>query len=228
MKNVLFLFLIITFTPAVQAADLKGVGLFETLDKPWFATALYTQDRYERFELSGEDSGTTVTPALPMRLEFKVVEPDISQRRFRQLWIDALSAVDHDSLQGQQDFSIFLGAVKGPLQQYDHLVLKQEKDHVSLTINYHEHARLSAGFLNTLVTVLTAKISPIPALKHGLLGKLPKATLRDIQSTFDHGEPTLRRISQTTRWLRQSEQLISGSVSPEQQSTTLASNASLN
>ncbi|WP_420591312.1 hypothetical protein [Bacterioplanoides sp.] len=219
VRKALFLLLTMTFASVTSAADLKGVGLFETLDKPWFATALYTQDRYERLDLSGEQADsedTAETPALPMRLEFKVVEASISQRRFRQLWIDALSAVDHDSLQGHQDFTRFLGAVKGSLQQHDYLVLKQEKDHVSLSINYHEHARLSADFLNTLVTVLTAKISPVPALKHGLLGKLPKDTLRGIQRTFDHGEPTLHRISQTARWLRL----------PQQQSTTLASNAS--
>ncbi|MCH2040221.1 MAG: hypothetical protein MK185_06265 [Saccharospirillaceae bacterium] len=217
VRKALFLLLTMTFTLAVQAADLKGVGLFETLDKPWFVAALYTQDRYERDDLSSKESGSIAaeTPALPMRLEFKVVESSISQRRFRQLWTDALSVIDQDSLQGQQDFVRFLGAVRGSLRQYDHIVLKQQKDHVSLSINYHEHARLSADFLNTLVTVLTAKIAPVPALKHGLLGKLPKDTLRGIQRTFDRGEPTLHRISQTARWLRL-----------PQQGTTLASNAS--
>lgn len=185
----------------VQAADLKGVGLFETLDKPWFATALYVGGRGQQ-----RDAVPAKEPwqSLPQRLELKVVEDGISQRRFRQLWQDALSAVSTESLTATKDISRFLNAVKGPLKQHDYLVLKQEKDHVSLTINYYEHARLSVDFLRALVGVLTAKIAPVPALKHGLLGKLPKERMRVIQRTLDQGEPSLHRIAQTARWLRKS------------------------
>lgn len=180
---------------SVQAAELKGVGLFEILDKPWFATALYTQQS----RTPGDDEQLR---AIPERLEFKVVEDNISQRRFRQLWLDVLASTDYELLADDGDVALFLGAVKGSLKQDDYLVLQQEDGHVSLSINYHEHAQLSTSFLTTLVGVLTARISPIPELKHGLLGKLPEEQQRGIQKTFDQGEPSLHRISQTRRWLR--------------------------
>jgi len=191
---------------ATHSADLKGVGLFETLDKPWFVTALYVEDHYDQ---NHDDQGSTPEQSLPtaqqrpIRLEFKVVEDRISQRRFRQLWQGVMAVVQDQSLLLNPDFERFLSVIKGPLKQHDHIVLKREQDHVALHINYHQHARLSEDFLTDLVQVLTARIAPIPELKHGLMGKLSRAELRDIQQTFDRGEPSLHRISQTSRWLRQ-------------------------
>jgi len=188
---------------SANAADLKGIGMFETLDKPWFATALYVQDKYGEQQTEQDASqGSDSASAIPERLEFKVVEDKISQRRFRQLWLDVLAVVQDQRLLQNGDMDEFLGAVKGSLKQNDHLVLKQEDDYVSLTINYHEHARLSRDFLASLVDVLIARIAPIPELKHGLMGTLPRDELRGIQRAFDKGEPSLHRISQTSRWLR--------------------------
>lgn len=184
-----------------NSAELKGIGFFETLDKPWFATALYVQPA---------DSNTTGESfQLPERLEFKVVEDKISQRRFRQLWTDVMAVVTDQSVFSGQDFEHFMTAVKGALQKNDLIVLAQEGEFVSLTINYHEHARLSSHFLGDLVAVLTARIAPIPELKHGLMGTLPRSELQTIQQAFDSGEPSLRRISQTARWLRKKPQVAS-------------------
>ena len=190
----------LSLSSVASSAELKGVGFFETLDKPWFATALYVQPT--------EDSAAE-SQILPARLEFKVVEDKISQRRFRQLWMDVMAVVTDQSVFVGQDFEHFMTAFKGALQKNDLIVLAQEGESVSLTINYHEHARLSADFLGDLVAVLTARIAPIPELKHGLMGTLPRSELQTIQQAFDSGEPSLRRISQTARWLRKKPQVAS-------------------
>jgi len=54
-----FFVVFILFFSSVQAAELQGVGMFSTLNKPWFFTGLYQQD------------------GQPARLEFRIVEEKI-------------------------------------------------------------------------------------------------------------------------------------------------------
>lgn len=175
----------------VQANELKGVGLFQTLDKPWFLVALYI-DRAKQDEVS------------PEKLELKVVEGKISVRRYRQLWQDVFAVgQSHDVWQTfGPDLQTFLQMVKGPLQQNDLLVLEHKDNATVVSLNYREHARLSADFLPLLVSTLTGRISAIPELREGLLGGLPDAEQKQLLRKFDKGEPTLGRISETARWLR--------------------------
>ncbi len=185
----------------VQALDLQGVGIFTTLNKSWFITGLYSNDQQQA-----------------KRLDFRVVDEKITAYRFRQLWLEALSVVHSDATlqRHHQDIESFFNVVYGPLQLNDHLIVEQQPDATIIQLNYREHARLSAEFLPLLVETLTARIAPVPELRAGLLGELPPAEQRNIMREFDRSAPELRRIAETSRWLRKRQQVTaqySGSVS---------------
>ncbi len=190
----LCIFLLASLT---QAADLQGVGMFQTLDKPWFLVALYTAQ-----------PGADEQQAQAEKLELKVVEDKISVRRYRQLWKEVFAvAQDRDVWQTYAgDLNNFFELIKGPLKANDQLVIEATTDATVVSINYREHARLSPGFLPLVVATLTARIAPIPELRDGLLGTLPEDRSRTLLRQMDKGEPTLGRISETARWLRHSRQ----------------------
>ena len=178
------------FVTSVQASELKGVGLFQTLDNPWFLVALYEDKRQP--ELGAE------------KLQFKVVEDKISVRRYRQLWQDVF-AVGQERNVWQEfggDLQAFFQMVKGPLQQNDMLVIERKNGATVVSINYREHLRLNPQFMDVLVSTLTGRISALPELRDGLLGTLPDGEEKRLLRQFDKGEPTLGRISETGRWLR--------------------------
>lgn len=174
-----------------QSTELKGVGRFETLDNPWFLVALYG-------ETNQQDK------LVADKLELKVVEEKVSVRRFRQLWQDvfAVGADRQQWLKHSNDLSRFLELTRGPLKTNDYVVIERQGDEAVVSINYREHARLSAEFLTLMVDTLTARIAPIPELREGLLGMLPDAEQDQLVRQFIRGEPSLGRISETARWLR--------------------------
>ncbi|ASP40187.1 hypothetical protein CHH28_16555 [Bacterioplanes sanyensis] len=202
VRRLLMLMLGTTMAVAANAAELEGIGVFEKLNKPWFLTALYS-----------DAEPLVATPdGLPaMRLELKVVEEKISARKFRQLWLEALAVVHSDDalVQLDGDLERFASVVRGELTTGDHIVLEQRGDKVVVSLNYLDHAELSAEFLPTLVNTLTARIAPIPALKRGLTGELSANETRQLLNQFDRLEPSLRRISQTRRWQAQSDVQLS-------------------
>ncbi|MBU2038333.1 MAG: hypothetical protein KKH95_04255 [Gammaproteobacteria bacterium] len=211
MRNLLTVIVALIWSVQSQAAELQGVGIFQTLNKPWFLTALYTA------EVSAADKTVATESAVaePERLEFKVLEDKISAYRFRQLWQEAFAVVHGDDVWNTYaaDLNAFFELVKGPLKTNDHLVIEQEGDAAVVTLNYREHARLSSAFLPLLVSTLTARIAPIPELKAGLLGELPASEAKTLLLQYDRGEPSLRRIAETARWLRRKEPMVNAQAS---------------
>lgn len=184
-----FLLVLLFFSFPVHAATMQGVGVFETLNKPWFMVGLYSNNSQEE---------------VVNRLEIRVLEERISQHRFRKLWVEALAVASDDNVwqkQGQQ-FERFFSILYGPLKLNDQLVLKREGDEAVLSINLREHARFSADFLDVLVGSLTGKIVLSPQLRAGLLGELSSKEKRDLLRDYDRLSPSLGRISETARWLR--------------------------
>jgi len=178
------------------AADPQGIGMFQTLDKPWFVVALYADGR-------PDDDGR---PMVPQKLELRVVEDSISVRRYRKLWQDVFAVAQEREVWQTYagDLQAFFQLIKGPLEMNDQLVIEQRAEATVVSINYREHAVLSPGFLPLLVNTLTARIAPVPELRNGLLGELPEDETRSLMRQFDKSEPTLGRISETARWLRRS------------------------
>lgn len=202
LRRLLLTMLGTTMAVAANAADLEGIGVFETLNQPWFITALYSDSDPVVARADGR-------PA--QRLELKVVEKKISARKFAQLWTDALAVVQSPANLAKIDADLvrFTSVVRGELKEGDHIVLEQRGEKVVVSLNYRDHAELSADFLPMLVNTLTARIAPIPQLKLGLTGGLPADQVRQLLNDFDSTEPSLRRISQTSRWLRNSDVQVS-------------------
>ncbi|UXD88036.1 MULTISPECIES: hypothetical protein [Thalassolituus] len=209
MRSLLAVFAALIWSVHSQAAELQGVGIFQTLNKPWFLTALYTT------EVSAADKSAVTEAPQPERLEFKVVEDKISAYRFRQLWQEAFAVVHGDDIWNTYaaDLGVFFDLLKGPLKTNDHLIIEQNNGAAVVSLNYREHARLSSGFLPLLVSTLTARIAPIPELKAGLLGELPASEAKTLLLKYDRGEPSLRRIAETARWLRRKEPQVSAQAS---------------
>ncbi|WP_430462965.1 hypothetical protein ACQUQU_09310 [Thalassolituus sp. LLYu03] len=187
----------------VQASELKGVGLFQTLDNPWFLVALYGEKERTADKEPAE-------ARLPEKLQLKVVEDKISIRRYRQLWQDVFAVSQERDVWAAHgdDLQSFFQLVKGPLEQNDLLVIERKDGATVVSLNYREHARLSESFLDVLVTTLTGRISAIPELRDGLNGTLPEDEQRRLLRQFDKGEPTLGRISETGRWLRRQPSVV--------------------
>lgn len=187
----IFLLTLLSMTSTAATTQLQGIGRFETLNNPWFLLALYGQtDEHGRRSVE--------------RLEMKVVEDKLTVRRFRQLWQDVFAVgADRDQWHSHSDdLSRFLELTRGPLKADDFMVFERIGRDVVVSINYREHSRLSAEFLDVLVSTLTGRIAPIPQLRDGLLGLLPDSEQAQLQRQFSSREPTLGRISETGRWLR--------------------------
>lgn len=187
--RLLLLFLSLSLTFSASAANLQGVGLFETLNKPWFMVGLYVDNNQ---------------PEQVNRLEFRVVEDKISQQRFRQLWVETLAIAHGDDVWNQHadEFERFFSIIQGPLKANDQLVFERDQDSAVLKINLREHAQFSAGFLDVLSGSMTGKIVQSPQLKTGLLGELPRPEARQLLREYERMSPSLGRIAETTRWLR--------------------------
>jgi len=172
MRSLLAVFAALIWSVHSQAAELQGVGIFQTLNKPWFLTALYTT------EVSAADKSAVTEAPQPERLEFKVVEDKISAYRFRQLWQEAFAVVHGDDIWNTYaaDLGVFFDLLKGPLKTNDHLIIEQNNGAAVVSLNYREHARLSSGFLPLLlftafisINLAFVNILPIPGLDGGHL-----------------------------------------------------------
>ncbi|MCY0964118.1 hypothetical protein [Parathalassolituus penaei] len=193
MKHVLTVLLCVLVTSVADAKSNLSIGSFEILDKEWFVVSL-SQSSPDNF----------AQPRVGTLFEMKALADDISPRRFRQLWQDALAVNESADIwhKYSRDFDLFFQVVQAPLIKGDHLVLEQGEDSVVVSVNHYEHARLSAGFLGMVLQTLTARIAPIPELKQGLLAQLPEAEQKRLSSEFSNGEVSLQRIGETARWLR--------------------------
>ncbi len=189
MRLLVSSFILFFLVNVANAANLQGVGVFETLNKPWFMVALYV-DKSQ--------------PQNTNRLEIRVIERQISQQRFRQLWMDALAIAHQDNVWEKHDneFELFFSILQGPLQINDQLVLERHDNESVLKINLREHARFSSDFIEVLTVSLTGKIVLSPQLKTGLLGELPRKEAGNLLRDFDRLSPSLSRIAETARWLR--------------------------
>ncbi|MFK4753812.1 hypothetical protein [Oceanobacter antarcticus] len=198
MKRISVLMMLLVLTTPVLAAGEQTYGYFELLGKSWFLVAL------NDVESVSEGAVTEGAVTEGTRLELKVVEDEVSPRRFRQLWMDALAAAatSHNLSHFQQDLDTFFSAIKGPLLKGDNLSLELQDDATVLMINHYDHAHLSPDFLALLVDSLTARIAPIPQLRQGLLGLLEPQQMSTLETAFHAEEIPLQRISQTSRWLR--------------------------
>tara|TARA_B110001454_G_scaffold46200_1_gene45385 strand:- start:1596 stop:2288 length:693 start_codon:yes stop_codon:yes gene_type:complete len=194
---ILFAFSIASHAGDAEAAELQGYGAFSQLNKDWMLLALYSD--------AVEDASQTPTP---QRLEIKIVTEKFSQRRFRQLWLDAL-VVEHgpekmDSIQAEM--TEFFNILQGPLKQGDALVISRSEIEglpiTDVTLNYHNLAQLSESFLDTLVQSLVGKHPPTQALKTGLMGHQKLRDQTNIAIRFGRLEPTLPRIAEISRWSR--------------------------
>lgn len=185
-----FLLLSLFLSFSANAASLQGVGVFETLNKPWFMVGLYSSNSQ---------------PDIVDRLELRVMEEKISQHRFRKLWVEALAVSHHESVwqKHANEFELFFSILHGPLKLNDQLVLEREGEEAVLSINLREHARFSAEFIDVLATSMTGKIVLSPELRAGLLGEISSKERRDLLRDYDRLSPSLGRISETARWLRQ-------------------------
>jgi hypothetical protein len=187
-------------SPILQASDLEsaepelqGYGAFSQLNKDWMLLALYGK----------EDSSNTTTPH---RLEIKIVTEKFSQRRFRQLWLEAL-AVEYGPnkmILMQNELDQFFNILQGPLKQGDALIIESSEVNgravTNVTLNYHDLVQLSNGFLGSLVQSLIGKHPPTQELKSGLMGNESVRHQMALAIRFDQLEPTLPRIAEISRW----------------------------
>lgn len=192
MKRLLIMVLLFTASQLSWAAPSRAIGSFEILDKQWFVVAL-TQADAEHPEKT--HMGT--------RLELKAVD-EVSPRRFRQLWQDALAVNESATIwqDYEADFDTFFNLVQEALLPGDRVAFQQDEESVAVIINHYEHARLSKGFLSMVLASLTARIAPIPSLKQGLLAQLPQDEQKRLYTEFSSGDVSLQRIAQTSRWMR--------------------------
>jgi|GEM_PF-958240 len=188
-------------SPILQASDfesaepeLQGYGAFSQLNKDWMLLALYGKEENE------------LSMATPHRLEIKIVTEKFSQRRFRQLWLEAL-AVEHGPEKMalmQIELDQFFNILQGPLKQGDALIIERNEINglavTNVTLNYHDLAQLSNGFLDSIVQSLIGKHPPTQMLKSGLMGNESVRHQMDLAIRFDRLEPTLPRIAEISRW----------------------------
>lgn len=184
-----FLLLSLLFSFSANAANLQGVGVFETLNKPWFMVGLYVDSNQ---------------PEIPQRIEFRVIEDKISQQRFRQILVEAIAVAHEENIwqKHADELERFFSALQGPLRVNDRLVLERQGDESVLNINLLEHARFSAEFIDVLTISMTGKIVLSSQLRAGLLGELPNDKTQSLKRKFDLISPSLGRIAETARWLR--------------------------
>ncbi|WP_221799710.1 hypothetical protein [Oceanobacter mangrovi] len=192
MKLITAWFLMLVVSMPAFAAGERSFGAFELLGKEWFVVSLSDVEAAKGVVHDGD------------RLEFKVAEQEISQRRFQTLWTDALSSSGADIQLHRfgTDMKTFFGAIKGPLEQGDYLALERQGKVAVLTINHYEHAILSGEFMDMVVAALTDRIAPIPVLRQGLTNEISQLDRRKLERRFTNEDVSLGRVNQTARWLR--------------------------
>jgi hypothetical protein len=196
-RIVLSLISVLTLSLSFSASaepELQGYGAFSNLNKDWMLMALYS-------DAATDDQGIKA-----QRLEIKIATKKFSPRRFRQLWLEAL-AVEHSPekmADVQDELQQFFNIVQGPLKQGDTLIIEHTEIEglvvTDITLNYHNLAQLSEGFLDTLVQSLVGKHPPTQALKAGLMGQEGLRAQTNLNIRFDRLEPTLPRIAEISRW----------------------------
>jgi hypothetical protein len=193
MKSLVVVALLFAMSSWVQAGKDLAIGSFDILNKQWFVVSL-----------SQYDANNPVIPHTGTRLELKTAAEDISPFRFRQLWQDALAVNESADIWTEYatDFDTFFHIIQEPLLKGDRIELQQDEDSVAVVINHYEHARLSRGFLTMVLQSLTARISPVPALKQGLLAQLPEDEQKRLAKQLEDGDVSLQRIGETSRWMR--------------------------
>lgn len=194
MRKMFFSLLLTLTCSQCLALGAPKIGEFEVLGKTWFLVGLTNAE-----ELAG---GVSVRQGT--RLELKVVADKITPRRFRQMWLDAMAVAQGEATWKtySQELDIFFHLVKAPLINGDVIGFERTDAGVSVTINHYEHANLANGFLEMMVASLTARIAPVPGVKQGLLGELPSGAQKQLAKAFAQDDIPLRRISETSRWLR--------------------------
>lgn len=184
----------VNFATAIPApVELQGYGAFSQLNKDWMIMALYT----------AVDSNNT-NKEIPEidRLEVKISSKKFSNRRFRALWLEAIS-IEHGAERIallEQDLEHFFNMLKGPLIKGDTLVIERTVGGTALSINYHQLALVSEDFLPMIVQSLVGKHPPTQALKSGLLGESSVRDQMNLSIRFERLEPTLPRISEVSKW----------------------------
>lgn len=196
----LALMTVLSFSTAVRAdsdqqvvTELQGYGAFSHLNKDWMLIALYADKTEENGDFNSQDV---------QRLEIKIATDKFSNRRFRSLWLEALS-IEHgaDKIEAMdKDLQTFFDMLQGPLIEADTLVIERAENGTNININYHQLATVSAEFLPLIVQSLVGKHPPTQALKSGLLGESGLRDQMNLSIRFERLEPTLPRISEVSRW----------------------------
>lgn len=184
------LILSLSFTANAEP-ELRGYGAFSSLNKDWMLMALYSD--------AVEDAALENTP---QRLEIKITTEKFSPRRFRSLWLETL-AVEHGTAKVEAmkgELKQFFNVLQGPLKKGDVLIVEVVGKITEIKINYHTLAKLSEGFLPTIVQSLIGKHPPTQALKIGLTGHAGLREQTNLGIRFDRLEPTLPRIAEISRW----------------------------
>jgi len=187
----IFCLLFVAAFPSLGWGAERSYGSFEVLGKPWFIVSM-----------SEAAQSDDVNPGF--RFEFKVTEDQVSPRRFRTLWLDALtsSGADVNLHAHSADLNLFFDAIRGELLKGDHLALEFQGDSTIMTINHYEHARMDGQFMALFIDSLTDRIAPIPALRDGLLNQISSNQRRQLEKDFMSQDVSLARVTKTARWLR--------------------------
>src|SRR5690554_2343933 len=169
----LLLSLLFFLSFSATAANLQGIGVFETLNKPWFMVGLYVDKRIsqQRFRQLWVEA-------------LAVAHEDSTWKKY------------------EEEFEQFFSILQGPLKANDHLELERNSSATVLKINLREHAQFSPDFIEVLATSMIGKIVLSPQLKTGLLGELPRKEANQLLRSFERMSPSLGRIAETSRWLR--------------------------
>ncbi len=191
ISALLFVISCTLYADDLTSPELQGYGAFSNLNKDWMLMALYS--------LSNDE-----TPRVkqPQRLEVRIATAKLTQRRFRQLWLETL-AVEHGThkiARQQAELDRFFNIIQAPLKRGDILVLERSAKGTTVDIDYHRLGRFSHGFIDLLVQSLIGKHPPTQALKTGLTGLASLREQVELSIRFERLEPTLPRIAKLSRW----------------------------
>lgn len=200
-------------TEAQVITELQGYGAFSHLNKDWMLMALYANSHKaeDSFGATSTDNKKAVFDVQDVqRLEIKVATEKFTNRRFRSLWLEALS-IEHGAdkiIVIEQDLEKFFGVLKGPLIEGDTLVIESTSEGAELRVNYHKLATVSETFLPMIVQSLVGKHPPTQALKSGLMGESSLRDQMNLSIRFERLEPTLPRISEVSRWNKSTKRIL--------------------
>lgn len=198
-----------------QAAttELQGYGAFSHLNKDWMLMALYSKTQKNGQQLvptSAVEESNVFNIHSVQRLEIKIATEKFSNRRFRSLWLEALS-IEHGAgkiVAMEKDLKTFFDVFQGPLIEGDTLIIERTSSGTEIRINYHQLAAVSDDFLPLVVQSLVGKHPPTQALKSGLLGEDSLRDQMNLSIRFERLEPTLPRISEVSRWGKSAKRIL--------------------